>query len=44
MERDHDKEVSYNLLPSHNKKTLNAMKAPCAAKRITFNPSEAGPG
>ena len=44
MERDHNKEVSYNLRPSHNEKTLNAMKAPRAVKRITFNPSEAGPG
>ena len=44
MERDHNKEVSYNLRPSHNEKKLNAMKAPRAVKRITFNPSEAGPG
>ena len=35
--------VSYDLLPSHNEKTLNAMKAPRAVKRITFNPSEANP-
>ena len=47
MERDipeNNKEVSYDLLPSHNEKKLNAMKAPRAVKRITFNPSEAGPG
>ena len=36
--------VSYGLLPSHNEKTLNAMKAPRTVKRITFNPSEANPG
>ena len=36
--------VSYDLLPSHNEKTLNAMKAPRAVKRITFKPSEANPG
>ena len=36
--------VSYDLLPSHNEKTLNAMKAPRTVKRITFNPSEANPG
>ena len=39
-----DKEVSYELLPSHNEKTLNAMKAPRTVKRIIFNPSEANPG
>ena len=47
MERDipeNNKEVSYDLFPSHNEKKLNAMKAPRAVKRITFNPSEAGPG
>ena len=47
MQRDiaeNTKEVSYKLLPSHNEKTLNAMKAPRAVKRITFNPSEARPG
>ena len=47
MEKDdseNNKEVSYSLLPSHNEKTLNAMKATRAVKRITFNPSEAGPG
>ena len=32
------------LLPSHNEKTLNAMKAPRTVKRITFNPSKANPG
>ena len=36
--------VSYDLLPSHNKKRLNAMKATRTVKRITFNPSEAKPG
>ena len=36
--------VSNYLLPSHREKTLNAMKAPRAVKRITFNPSEANPG
>ena len=47
MEREdpeNDKEVSYNLLPSHNEKTLNAIKVPRAVKRITFNPSKASPG
>ena len=47
MERDdpeNGKEVSYNLLLSHNEKTLNAIKVPRAVKRITFNPSEASPG
>ena len=44
MERDHNKEVSYNLRPSHSEMTLNATKAPRAVKRITFNPSEASPG
>ena len=47
MERDDPEngtEVSYNLLPSHNEKTLNAIKVPRAVKRITFNPSEASPG
>ena len=47
MERDdpeNSKEVSYNLLPSHNEKTLNAIKVPRAVKRFTFNPSEASPG
>ena len=36
--------VSYDLLPSHNEKTLNAMKAPRTVKQITFHPSEANPG
>ena len=47
MERDvpeNNKEVSYNLRPSHNEKKLGAMKALRAVKRITFNPSEANPG
>ena len=33
-----------DLLPEHNKKIMNAMKASRAVKRITFNPSEANPG
>ena len=33
--------VSYDLHPSHKKKTLKAQRA---EKRITFNPSEASPG
>ena len=33
-----------NFFPSHNEKTLNAMKAPRTVKRITFNPTEANPG
>ena len=36
--------VSYDLIPSNNEKTMNSMKAPCAVKRITLNPSEANPG
>ena len=36
--------VSYDLLPSHNEKTLNAMKAQRTVKLIIFNPSEAKPG
>ena len=36
--------VSNYLQPSHQEKTLNAMKAPRTVKRITFNPSEANPG
>ena len=32
------------LLPSQISKTLRAMKAPYAVKRITFNPSKANPG
>ena len=36
--------VSFDLLPWHRTKTLGAMKAPRAVKRITFNPSEASPG
>ena len=36
--------VSYDLLPTHNKKTMNSMKAPYAVKRITFDRSEANPG
>ena len=39
-----NKEVSYGLLPSHNEKKLNAMKAPRTVKRITFNASKASPG
>ena len=36
--------VSYDLTPRHSTKTLRAMKAPYAIKRITFDPSEANPG
>ena len=36
--------VPDNLHSTHRDKTLNAMKAPRAVKRITFNPSEANPG
>ena len=36
--------VSHDLSPSYRKKTLRAMKAPYAVKRITFNPSRADPG
>ena len=33
-----------DLQPEKTKKIINAMKAPRAVKRITFNPSEANPG
>ena len=33
-----------NLLPTHSKKILKALKAIRAVKRITFNPSSANPG
>ena len=36
--------VSHDLSPRRSTKTLRAMKAPYAVKRITFNPSEANPG
>ena len=36
--------VSHDLSPRRITKTLRAMKAPYAVKRITFNPSEANPG
>ena len=36
--------VSNDLSPRRSTKTLRAMKAPYAVKRITFNPSEANPG
>jgi len=36
--------VSENLRPTYNEKTLNAMKAERAVKRITFDRSEAIPG
>ena len=36
--------VPENLRPTHSEKTLHAMKAAHAVKRITFNPSEASPG
>jgi len=37
-------EVSESLDPTHKSKTLRAIKAPRAVKRITFDRSEAGPG
>ena len=36
--------VPENLRPSHNEKTLHAMKAERAVKRITFDRTEASPG
>ena len=36
--------VQDNLLPKNSEKIMNAMKAPRAVKRITFNPSETNPG
>ena len=36
--------VSENLLPTYSEKTLKAMKAVRAVKRITFDRTEAGPG
>ena len=36
--------VPENLNPTHKEKTLKALKAIRAVKRITFNPSEASPG
>ena len=35
--------VQANLLPTHNEKTLGAMKAERAFKRITFDRGEASP-
>jgi len=37
-------EVPASLQPTHTSKTLNAIKAPRAVKRITFDKSEASPG
>ena len=37
-------EVAEALSPTHKSKTLNAIKAPRAVKRITFDKSEAKPG
>jgi len=37
-------EVSASLQPTHTSKTLKAIKAPRAVKRITFHKSEASPG
>ena len=37
-------EVSFDLLPTHNAKTLLSMKAPYAVKRITFDRPDANPG
>ena len=36
--------VLEDLLPTHTEKTLRAMKAPRAVKRITFERTEAVPG
>ena len=36
--------VQDDLLPEYSKKTMRAIKAPHAVKRITFNPSVANPG
>ena len=36
--------VPENLRPTYSEKTVHAMKAEHAVKRITFNPSEADPG
>ena len=35
--------VPENLRPTYSEKTVHAMKAERAVKRITFNPSEANP-
>ena len=37
-------EVSFDLLPTHNAKTLLSMKAPYPVKRITFDRPDANPG
>jgi len=37
-------EVPENLRPTYSEKTVHAMKAERAVKRITFNPCEANPG
>ena len=37
-------EVSFDLLPTHNAKTLRSMKAPYTVKRITFDRPDAKPG
>ena len=37
-------EVPDSLLPTHSSKTLNAIKAPRAVKRITFDRTEPNPG
>ena len=44
MEREGGTEVTESLLPTLKSKTLNAIKAPRAVKRITFDKSEASPG
>ena len=44
MKRVGGTEVSESLLPTHKSKTLNAIKAPRAVKRKTFDKSEANPG
>ena len=37
-------EAPVSLHPEYTRKTFNAMKAPRAVKRITFDKSEANPG
>ena len=44
MERDGGTKVTKSLRPTHKSKTLFAIKAPRAVKRMTFDKSEANPG
>jgi len=44
MKREKPGEIPHVLLPTYMAKTLRAMKAPRAVKRITFNRTEAVPG